>query len=64
MNVESYIKRLKKNNKKIYEIKKLATPWSSQEFAYYGYFKGRQYTEDFFSKGDLIENYPEFKNAH
>lgn len=50
MNVESYIKRFKKNNKKIYEIKKLATPWSSQEFAYYGYFKGRQYTEDFFLK--------------
>lgn len=31
--------------------------------SYFGYLNGQQYTEGYYSKSELIEDYPEFKKA-
>lgn len=59
MEINNYIRSIKRSSKKIYEIKELKTIYG--EKAYYGFKNGKQYTEDFYSKEELIEQYPEFK---
>lgn len=45
----------------MYKIIKGMDCWGT--VSYFGYKDGKQYTEDHWSVSDLIEHYPEFKNA-